>query len=57
MRGREKYRQRGYPNLKERYFFPLPAAWVLQSLHQTKLPNVGSTSLPPAKAEDVEFNQ
>ena len=36
---------------------PFPAAWGLCSHHQTKLPNLGSASLPPAEAEDVESNQ
>ena len=38
----------------ERYLFPLPAAWGLHLHHQTKPPNVGSASLPPAKADDVD---
>ena len=31
--------------------------WGLYPHHQTKLPNVESASIPPAKAEDVESNQ
>ena len=31
--------------------------WGLRSHHQPKLLNVGSASLPPAEAEDVESNQ
>ena len=41
MRGSDNYRQ----------------AWGLRPYQQNKLPNVGSASLPPAEAEDVEFNQ
>ena len=36
---------------------PLPAAWGLCPHHQTKLSNVGSASLIPTEAEDVESNQ
>ena len=49
--------QKSLGSLEERNLLTLPKTWGLRPHPQTKLLNMGSASLPPAKAENMESNQ